>query len=419
MIGTRQKEWVSFLPVGVCLPALLIDLQLATTLILTAMFILMLALFLPSDNYLRKVLLTAAILRAALTIVNHYVVIFPPQPDANMYNLYALQILDNLERNLPAFYASPHSMSIKSFSYFLVLFYRFLGEMPLLISMINTIFGLLTAMLAYRIALLVFENKPTARFALISSLLFPSMIAFTTYMLRDSIIFFFTFLMLYSGLCAFFGRRRLLNLIIAFGSFVIIGIFRIQNLFLIGGFLIAYLLIYLLSLKQGRVLKWTLFAMAVAALIWFLLSHQETVNSIINYPLRAQPLRAEGRSVYLADMQYRTLFDMVRYLPIRFVFFTFGPFLWNVYSAAMLLSALESLFVVFCALLTLLYFTAKRITVNLSSQWFLLAFCLTCLAANALVDSNFGTSVRHRLPYIIFFFTFAGAYLRDVKIRVL
>ncbi len=415
----RNQSWASFLPLALCLIALLIDLQLAAAAALMAAFVLCSALFLRQDDELLKIILLAAFVRAALTIVNHYAVIFPPQPDSVMYNQYAMQIVDNLERNLSPFYESPHSMSIKSFSYFLALFYRWLGEAPLVISMVNTVLGLLTALLAYRIALLVFENKPTARFALISTLVFPSMIVFTTYVLRDALIFFLTLLMLYSGVRAVYGRQRFRNSVMAAVSFLLLAVFRVQNLFLFGGFLAVYALIYLLLQKRGRALKWTLFAAALAALLILLASHREMVNSIINYPLRAQPLRAEGRSVYLADMQYRSLFDMIRYLPIRFVFFTFGPFLWNVYSAPMLMSALESLFVMLTAALTVLYFVKKRLPVNLSTQWFLLAFCLTCLAANALVDSNFGTSVRHRLPYIIFFFTFAGAYLCDVKIRLL
>lgn len=419
MTPVLKKSWASILPLGICLAALLIDLQLAAALALMSAFVLWLVLRYRQEDDLLKVMLFAAGVRIGLTVVNHYFVIFPAQPDSYMYNLYAMQIVDNLERNLSPFYASPHSMSIKSFSYFLALFYQWLGEAPLVISMVNTVLGLLTALLAYRIALLVFENKATARFTLVSTLVFPSMIVFTTYVLRDAIVFFFTFLFLYTGLRAFYGQRRLLNLAIAFVSFIIIGIYRIQNFFLIGGFLTVYALIYLLLQKRGRALKWTLFAVALAALLILLASHREVVDSVVNYPLRAQPLRAEGRSLYLPNMQYRTLFDMILYAPVRFVYFTFGPFLWNVYSFPMLLSAIESLFVMLTAGQTVLYFVKKRLPIHLSSQWFFLAFCLTCLAANALVDSNFGTSVRHRLPYIIFFFTFAGAYLRDVKIRLL
>lgn len=413
-------SWFSFLPVAACLILLVINPQVAVATTMMAVFILwILAHSGDQDRFVRKMLLTAAVLRAALTIFNHFITIFPVQSDSFLYNLHAMQMVENSVRNLPPFYDSPHSMSIKSYSYFLSLFYRALGEMPLVISMFNTILGILTALLAYRIALLVFKDKPTACFTLVLTLFFPSMIVFTTYVLRDSLIFFLTFLMLNAGMLAAHGEKRGRNTVVAVLSFVVIGIFRIQNFFLFGGFAAAYLLYYLLFIKRGKLIKWLLAGFAVTALAYLVFLNRELLSSVITYPLRAQPLRAEGKSVYLTNLQYRTMFDFIRYSPIRFIYFTFGPFLWNVYSASMLLSAFEGMFLMFMFYFTIQYFHKKRIVLNLSSQWFLLLFCLMGLLANALVDSNFGTSVRHRLPYIIFFFMFAGAYLRDIKFRLL
>ncbi|RPH98702.1 MAG: hypothetical protein EHM72_12600 [Calditrichaeota bacterium] len=418
LITTGQKKVTLILSAFFCVAMLMINLQVAASLILIASFMIWVIVRFDHDPFLAKMLMIAVIMRAVLTIFNEFFPIFPVQSDSFLYNLHAMQIIDNTVRNLPPFYDSPHSMSIKSYSFFLSLFYRVLGEMPLFISMFNSLLGILTAVLAYRISLFVFRDLRTGRFALLLTLFFPSMIVFTTYVLRDAMIFFFTLLMIDRILHAARGLRPVSNSIIALLSFCIIGILRIQNFFLFGGFAALYLLYYMFTSK-GRMIKWFLLSMTIIFLTYLLIVNQELLTSIINYPLRAQPLRAEGKSVYLPDMQYQSLFDLIRYLPIRFIYFTFGPFLWNVYSAPMLLSAIEGMLILVFFCLTIVYFYKKPINLNLSAQWFLLLFCLLGLMANALVDSNFGTSVRHRFPYVLFLFMFSGAYLRNIKIRFL
>jgi hypothetical protein len=409
-----------FAPIAVCLLFAMVDLQFAVA--ITAMMIFMLWTALKAkreDRFLWNALIIAAVFRAVLTILNELFTFFPPQLDSYLYNLQAMKIVENSARNLPLFYDSLHSISVQSYSFFLSLFYRWVGLMPLLTSMINVILGLLTALLIYRISLLVFEDKRAANIALVMTLFFPTVIAFTTYVLRDALVLFLTFLMLYKGLLAAYGWNRLVNAMIAFISFMLIGIFRVQNFYLYGAFGVIYLLMFILFSKRLKTMKWVLFFLGMITLGYVLTANKELVQLVVNYPLRAQPLRAGGGSVYLEDMQYRTLFDLFRYMPIRFIYFTFGPFLWNVYSASMLLSAVEGMIVGATFLCTILYFRNKRVDLHLSSQWFLLFFCLTGLLANALVDSNFGTSVRHRIPYILFFFMYTGAYLRDVKFRLL
>jgi hypothetical protein len=420
LIGHSKINWLYYAPIALCLLLALVDLQIAVSIAAMMLFVLWAALKARGeDRFLWNALIIAAVFRMLLTILNEFVTIFPPQSDSVLYNLQAMQIIENSARNLPVFYDSPHSQSVHSYSFFLALFYRWAGLMPLLTSTINIVLGLLTALLVYRLSLLIFENRRAANIALIMTLFFPTFIAFTTYVLRDALILFFTFLMLYTGMLAALGRSRIVNAAIALISFVLIGIYRVQNLYLYGAIGVGYLLLALFLSKRLKTIKWALLLVGVAVMVYVLIANRELVQLIINYPLRAQPLRAGGASVYLENMEYRSLFDLIRYLPLRFIYFTFGPFLWNVYSASMLLSALESLVVVATFILTVLYFRKKKVALHLSAQWFLLFFCLTCLLANALVDSNFGTSVRHRIPYVIFFFMFTGAYLRDVKFRLL
>ena len=64
-----------------------------------------------------------------------------------------------------------------------------------------------------------------------------------------------------------------------------------------------------------------------------------------------------------------------------------------------------------------LYFLKAKKEHHIWLQYLVFSFALAGLLANAVVDSNFGTAVRHKLNYIILLFPFALMYLRKYRIR--
>jgi hypothetical protein len=238
-------------------------------------------------------------------------------------------------------------------------------------------------------------------------------------MLRDPLILFLSLLMLYHFIKATISQNKLQHVIIALLLFILVGIIRIQNFYLYGMFFLLFYIYKFLKSNVNRSLKYAFIACTLILLFVVAIVYRDIIVSIATYPLRAQPLRAVGGSAYLQHLQYSSLLDIFKYLPIRVVYFTFGPFLWQANSAFLLLAALEGILIFAACLCTILYFTKRRVSVNFDLQLFLILFCLVGLLANSMVDSNFGTAVRHRMNYIIFFFIFAGAYLRHFRFRLL
>ena len=147
------------------------------------------------------------------------------------------------------------------------------------------------------------------------------------------------------------------------------------------------------------------------------LDHAGISEKIFSYANLVVDSRDWGGSAYLQGFQYNTWFDVFKNLPIRFFYFTFGPLPWDINNIFMLLSFFEVLFILAFAIFTVNFL---RVNNGLNRhQLLLLIFCLIGLAANSLLDSNYGTAIRHRLNYIFVFFMFGSAYLQRYRIKFL
>jgi len=94
--------------------------------------------------------------------------------------------------------------------------------------------------------------------------------------------------------------------------------------------------------------------------------------------------------------------DIIKYLPIRFLYFTFGPFLWSANTNFIVFSSLESLIGWFSFILIII--NVKKLFI-LQDRYgiailYIFTFAIISLMAMSIVDSNFGTATRHRLIYM-------------------
>lgn len=369
------------------------------------------------DSTVQVIIWAALFIRIIILLADEFHTFLPAQPDSLQYSIQASRILDNLSQNTPVFYGINPDSAVRSYSFFLSIIYGVLGEFPMLARLINTFLGILTGILVYKICFEIFNEKKIGVVACGFTLLMPSFIAFGSYVLRDAIVLFLTMSMLYHFVLASKRKDVVKNSIIVVITFALISIFRIQNLYLYIIIFSIYLFVIILRRPTGIVRKITLTSLIFITFIMLYFSYGELILSVIRYPFQVQHLRVEGGSAYLQNLHYNNVLDIIKYLPLRFFYFTFGPFIWNANSPFLMLSALEGLLILISAYFSLKYFLSNRISINSNLQIMLLLFCLLGLFANSTVDSNFGTAVRHRMNYVIFFFIFAGAYLRNKRIR--
>jgi len=418
LLTLKKYNLYSTLPILLCLPLIFLDLKLAAGGLAVSLFILVIVLIYYKNNpTFTYTIIAALILRVLLLIINEYIPFLPLQPDALHYSAQAMKIVENRTYNLPLFYDIPYSMSVKSYSFFLSLFYSFFGKMPFFASIVNVILGILSSLLIYKIAKLVFNNEKIAFNSMLVSLFLPSIIAFTSYVLRDTLVMLLTLNMIWFILLFLYKGHSITHGLLALVFFVLVGILRIQNFYLYTVFFILFTFILVFSSRSKLLLKFTVSFLLVCILFFLILRYNNAIMTIITYPMRAKALRAQGGSAYLVGMQYHSLIDFLIYLPIRFIYFSFGPFLWNAGGGFQLLTALEGIIVFIAFILTVQYIIKRKPLRMASPESFLLIFCFVGIAANAIVDSNFGTAVRHRMMYIIFFFMFAAAQIKNIKLK--
>lgn len=107
--------------------------------------------------------------------------------------------------------------------------------------------------------------------------------------------------------------------------------------------------------------------------------------------------RADGGAIYLDGMEYVSWFDVLLAAPGRALYFQFAPFPLHVQSAFHLMALLSSLYVIvliLAAIRSAWTWRPDRVVLTV-----VVVAYLTGLIGYGIVNSNFGTNVRHRVPF--------------------
>jgi hypothetical protein len=120
--------------------------------------------------------------------------------------------------------------------------------------------------------------------------------------------------------------------------------------------------------------------------------------------------RARGGAVYLSDVGYESWVDLGLASPVRAVYFQFAPFPHHVGGAFDLIaaSALPVLVVLGVAGIRSLVRRRTRPPVAVLS----VTVYVLGIVGYGLINSNFGTTVRHRIPFVFLLLVFAAPVLR-------
>lgn len=135
----------------------------------------------------------------------------------------------------------------------------------------------------------------------------------------------------------------------------------------------------------------------------------ESVNSSVAY-------RASGGAAYLEGMQYSLWFDFLLVAPTRAIYFQFTPFPLHVESVFHLLAFTTTLIVL------VLFVSAARSLYECeydeSVAILLVVVYLAGITGYGVINSNFGTNVRHRIVFDFLLIIMAAPVLESWELRV-
>ena len=368
-----------------------------------------------TNIYLRRVIISAFFLRVFLIFVDENFGLIPYQWDG--YFNIAVAIKQNLIEGVPIFNGVNPPGNTKAYSLLASFQYLILGNINAITKTTNGFFASMVILRIYQLGLKLFDSEKVALRAALLFAFLPSFIIYSSLDLRDSLILLVSIDILYRVI-QYSDSKKMGTLLFLIIEMVLMDFLRGQNVALyLFVFLIYLLTIHFYHRPFGYKLTATVLLMFVLFVFLNWLDHAGISEKIFSYANLVVDSRDWGGSAYLQGFQYNTWFDVFKNLPIRFFYFTFGPLPWDINNIFMLLSFFEVLFILAFAIFTVNFL---RVNNGLNRhQLLLLIFCLIGLAANSLLDSNYGTAIRHRLNYIFVFFMFGSAYLQRYRIKFL
>jgi 4-amino-4-deoxy-L-arabinose transferase-like glycosyltransferase len=289
--------------------------------------------------------------------------------------------------------------------------FTLVGFAPLVVATLNCLAGVATVWLAHRVAADLVDEE-TAVYAAWLVALFPSLVLWSSMNLRDVWVLVGILCVAASVLDVYRGRwtPAVLTAAVGFGC---AGLFR------------TYLIpMLLLGLVMGAVMASTrrvtasvsaaVVLVAGAIALTLLLApalNADTVGDAVLQDLTAQRRSlASGESVYLGDAEFRSITDVVLFLPLGAAYFFFGPFPWAVEGGRQAMT-LPEVFLWYALVPYIAIGARAALRRSASASLVLLCVATSIAVPFILVSSNLGTAYRHRAQVLVILLVFAAAGL--------
>ncbi len=293
--------------------------------------------------------------------------------------------------------------------------YTVLGRSPFLLTVVQIMVVSLTPLLVYKTARLLFDSTPVARYAALMTAFFPSMVIWSSMLLKDSIVIF-----LFCTTVFFSLKLQLENKI----YYALPSLTAMVLIFPIRGYVFYFALLavvasYLLSRYGGATvaaLAVRLAGLCLVGLVIFALGFDEIAKQQVNSNLLDQvqnsrmDMARRADSGFDATANVSTLRGALSFLPRGVMYLLFAPFPWEGGGARKLLAVPEMVvwygLFPFCVMGML--YTARKL---FRRALIIFLFTIQLTLFYAIFQGNLGTAHRQRTQLFVFYFIFTSAGL--------
>jgi hypothetical protein len=359
--------------------------------------------------------------RGTIAILNVIFQILPIQRDALNYHNTVIMISEIFQRGDFAQFADMQKLvSLLEPGYTIALgfLYFLFGTSPLVGFIANTFFFSLTGLNVYRIAKLCFGTK-AGKITAVCFLFLPYSMLHSTYLYRDPWINYFMSEIFYRLLLISQGHK--LNLIQwLWLSFVILytGILRRENLVILAAilcFLTYRRVLISSSFWKPLLITFTcIFCVGGALFIYKNTDNWLLVNFKNLVVVQALQERAEAsedvESAYLTNETYSSYTDLIKYAPIRAVYFLFSPFPWDIFKKSQYIVLVEAIFVG----ILILFLPGAFIAIKKANPTFFYScgiYLIIGILGSGLIQSNSAAAQRHRTQFTFLIVAIALPYI--------
>lgn len=363
----------------------------------------------------RRAVIAGVLIRLGFALVNYYTLpVWFFAPDQITYDSVGWRTLLYHRGLGPQPWQIQNTAELGYFYWNAFLFMIF-GNAPVAPRIWNAFVGTASAILAYRMAGEL-AGKLAARYALLLSMFFPSLVLWSSLNLRDPVVLLVTLALFLAVLrlrkkpsaVPLFAVVLFLGLLVLFRDYMaVMAVFGLVGASLVG---------------RGRGLPMNilvgalLLGLAILAYRQFGLGSQWVESASFEAIAQQREYMAIGGSAFRPGVDVSSPLRGLQYLPLGIAFFLFSPFPWQVGSALSMMTLPEQ--VVWYGLLPVTLI-GGRYLIRERYHLFgpILVFLVITTSLYALVEGNAGTAYRHRAQVLVFFLVIAAVGLAVRRLR--
>ncbi len=362
--------------------------------------------FVPADDFkfLAMLCICSFLLRVSLAFILHpWAQFFGP--DAAGYDRRAWLLAQNWRSGDVALSGRG------GYDYLVMIVYVIFGHTPIGAKVVNGILGTHTAVFIYLIARDIFGRK-VARTSFVLVAFFPSLLLWSSLMLKDALVMFMITLTIWSAM-KLHRRFRIRYVVIILASMAYLTNIRyyIASLIMaaiISSFLVQPLRRLIRSIFVGLVLA------ILFAVVWqYALGNTEGHHA--GYPLdlaRINDVRqgfAGGGSKFLGDVRIESYMEALKFMPLGFSYFFLGPFPWQIkIHRPLQVMAVPEVLIWYFLLPFMIYGFAYTLRNSFGRSYPIIIYVSILTLAYTLTITNMGSLYRFRAQMLIFYFIFVG-----------
>ena len=357
---------------------------------------------------LTAILYVALCVRLVVIYFGNFLLILPESlGDAGKYEVYAWEFSQNGFFSVIDQY--PAGRSSYNISWILAFFYSFTGRSIVMAQSLSLFFGMGSVLLAALIANKIWSKKISIKVGWIIAL-YPSLVLYSSLILREAYIWFFLLVAIYGIIC-WSKDKSFKSIIIAFIGFG--GATFYHGGMIIGGFIfLSILLITSLieTIKRLNYLKISISSLALLILssiiTFYLISSIDSIPKIgsivgmFNFEQALEEIlnRNINRAAFPEWTVPKTPIELIYKAPIRVLYFSFSPFIWDVTKLSHFFAMFDGIF-----FLMLFILIIKNIKYIWSDPILRTIFIIltSYFVIFGLSTGNFGTGIRHRTKFLI------------------
>ncbi len=347
-------------------------------------------------------LLIAFIVRFTLALIQFYVFPLPASTaDAVTFERMAWEMAS--QGNL----TQTFTFGAYIYSWIISIFYSlFSVRSPLFMQSLNVLLRILIVFNVYKITKIIYNNERVSSIAALITSIYPTLALYSAITLREA---FFTYFA--SAGTIFFVKwlndNNIRTFLLAIILFLFSSLFHTSGFFLIiSAFLVLLFEVFKILKKMKLPMKRITLIFFGIIVIAFMFTTGVGIDKIVGLLIAENPAEAlittqmryqEGRTAFPSFLIQDSLLGIILVLPIRFLYFVFSPFAWDVSAAADIFGLIDAVILI---VLFWNIFKFKRYDQNKDVVKIMTFFLLLTLLATSLGVNNIGAAIRHRAKFI-------------------